>query len=900
MADIMKKKTPLTVGLVAHVDAGKTTLSEAILYISGAIKKQGRVDKQDAFLDNFYLERQRGITIFSKQAKLSYKNLDISLLDTPGHVDFSGEMERVLSVLDIAILIINAADGVQSHTKTLWRLLEEYKIPTIVFVNKMDRDILLDGQVSMADDMDSIHQAFIKNLSSELASDFVDFTKDFGEDFLENVASTDEAAMDLYLNGESIGIELIAELINTKKITPVYFGSALKLEGVEVLLSALEKYSISPDYPEEFGARVFKITRDDSGNRLTHMKLLGGRLKAKDLLTGSIAVENASEDISSVEEVRWSEKVNQIRFYSGEKYEAVQEVSAGDVCAVTGLTSTYPGQGLGSVADLENRHLEPVLTYRVFLPKGVAPVQALPFFKELEEEDPLLNVVWNEELQELSVRVMGDVQVEILKELIKNRFDLDVDFGNGNIIYKETIANVVEGVGHFEPLRHYAEVHVLMEPLPAGSGLVYASDCSEEILAKNWQRLVLTHLAERKHRGVLTGSVITDMKITLVAGRAHLKHTEGGDFRQATYRAVRQATYRSVRQGLMEAESVLLEPYYSFAITLPATDLGRAMTDIDAMKGVIEPPETNGEQAILRGKAPVSLMMDYQKEIYAYTKGEGRIELNLFGYLPCHNATEVIEKRGYDPEVDFRNPTGSVFCEHGAGTYIPWDEVKSRMHVDSVLSPVKKSQAETVKPSRSVSDIWIDVEEVDSIIHNASNANKKKDFTSHKGITRKNEGHKREATVGLSKPRKVEKKDKYLLVDGYNVIFAWPDLKELAASSIEGARGKLADILVNYRGALGINLILVFDAYRIQGHKTEVFDYNGIHVVYTKEAETADQFIEKFAHENGKKYDVTVATSDGLEQIIIRGAGCGLISAREFHEEIERVNQSLRENFLSE
>lgn len=867
------KSNNISVGLLAHVDAGKTTLSEGLLFVSGAIRSQGRVDKGDAFLDSFYLERQRGITIFSKQARLQYEDTNITLLDTPGHVDFSGEMERVLSVLDLGIVVINGANGVQAHTKTLWRLLESYNVPVIIFVNKLDQANLLDGTVDGLSDMDVIHNAFIKNLSDNLKGHFVDFSIK-NDDFYENVALSDEAVMDDYLEGNEASDTTISKLIQSRKLTPVFFGSALKLEGVRELLDAVSNYKYEKSYPEEFGARVFKITRDDQNNRITHLKITGGQLKVKD----SIETENGAE------------KINQIRLYSGDKFEAVNEVFAGDICAVTGLSDKTPGMGLGNESNFIENHLEPVLTYRIVLPDGIAETQVLPLFQQLQDEEPLLNISWNPDSKELLASVMGDVQVEVLKDLVKTRFDLDIEFENGKIVYKETIKNKVEGVGHFEPLRHYAEVHLILEPGPQGSGMQFETDCPEEILAKNWQRLIMTHLQEKTYKGVLTGSAITDMKITVVAGKAHLKHTEGGDFRQATYRAV--------RQGLMEAESVLLEPFYQFEMILPSALIGRAMTDIDEMKGVIEPPETVGDMAILRGKAPVSLMRDYQKEVMAYSKGEGQIELNVFGYLPCHNPEEVIEKRNYDPERDMRNPTGSVFCEHGAGVYVPWDEVKKRMHVESVLEPAKSSQDEVViKKSSSVMDIWIDVEEVDEIIHNASNANKNKEFVPHKGINKSNRGPKPKPVEGLSKPRKIEKKDKYLLVDGYNVIYAWPELKDLAGVNIAGARDALADVLINYRGMTGVNLILVFDAYRVEGHKTESFDLNGITVVYTKTAETADQFIEKFAHQNGKKYDVTVATSDGLEQIIIRGAGCGLISAREFKEEIERASNNLRENY---
>lgn len=866
-----------TIGIIAHVDAGKTTLSEAMLYLSGTVRTLGRVDKGDAFLDTFRLERQRGITIFSKQARLKLGERDVTLLDTPGHVDFSGEMERTLSVLDYAVLVVSAADGVQPHTLTAWRLLERYGVPTFIFVNKMDREVYLGGAADSSMDHSRVRRCFINNLSENLTGHFVDFSERDSEDFAENVALSDEEVMDAFLEGAEPDEETISMLVAERKLTPVFFGSALKLEGVETFMDTMGSLMCDKLYSDDFGALVYKVSRDSDGNRLTHMKITGGTLKVRD----SVDIPGEDGEVTPC-------KVNHIRFYSGEKYGTGDSAAAGDICAVTGLIGTRPGMGLGSYEGGSTPFLEPVLTYRVILPKDITATQGMEYFKELEEEDPLLNVFWNQELKELSVRVMGDIQVEVLKEVVKERFGIDVEFGNGNIVYKETIANAAYGVGHFEPLRHYAEVHLLLEPGVRGSGLIFENRCSTDLLAGNWQRLIMTHLRERKHRGVLTGSAVTDMKITLLAGKAHLKHTEGGDFRQATYRAV--------RAGLMEAESLLLEPFYEFELTLPAGSLGRAMTDIDGMKGEIEPPQTLGDVAILKGRAPVSLMMDYQKEVAAYTGGEGHVELKLYGYLPCHNSSEVIENKGYDPEGDMRNPCGSVFCEGGAGTYVPWNEVKDRCDLPLAVGsrPVGSERTFNDERRESAGDIWIDTEEVDRLVSSAGGANKKPVFVPHKGINKGNR-EKKSAPVGLSKPAKTVKKEKYLLVDGYNVIYAWEDLKDLADDNIDGARGALADVLVNYRSLAGVNLILVFDAYRVSGHQTEAHDYQGIQIVYTKEAETADMYIEKFAHKNARDYDITVVTSDGLEQIIIRGAGCGLISAREFKEEVERAKERMRE-----
>ena len=853
----MKNKKHIVTGILAHVDAGKTTLSEAILYTAGNLRKIGRVDNGDAFLDTYELERSRGITIFSKQAEVSMNEMDLTLLDTPGHVDFSAEMERTLQVLDYAVLVISGADGVQGHTLTLWSLLERYKIPTFLFINKMDQDGTQKDQL-------------LKELQERLSSGCIDFGEKGSDEFYEMIAMEDEALLDHYLESGEITESKIREMIAERKIFPCFFGSALKLQGVNEFLSDLAFYTEEREYPEEFGARIFKITRDENGNRLTHLKVTGGNLKVKTVITES------------------DEKINQIRIYSGEKYETVNELQAGRICAVTGLSDTIPGQCLGAEQGGYEPVLEPVLTYQMILPEETSASVILPKLRQLEEEEPELHIIWNEELQEIQVQIMGEVQLEILKSLIKERFDVDVEFGQGNIVYKETIADVVEGVGHFEPLRHYAEVHLLLEPLPADSGIQIAVNCSEDLLDKNWQRLIVTHLKEREHIGVLTGSVITDMKITVIGGRAHTKHTEGGDFRQATYRAV--------RQGLKQAQSVLLEPYYEFHIAVPQNMVGRAMTDVEKMHGKFEGPYQEGEAQVLRGIAPVACMANYQKEVTAYTKGLGKVTFRFAGYYPCHNTEEVVAQTGYDPERDLSHPADSVFCAHGAGFIVPWNEVPDHMHVEGRLLKKKEQQEEAPSGKKTKTydpDHWIDIEEIDAILARTYHANKHE-----KGATKQWRTTKK-VISGDNAPRyapvKAVSKEEYLLVDGYNIIFAWESLKELAAVNIDGARGKLLDILCNYQGTKKCNLIVVFDAYRVKGHQTEMFDHHNIHVVYTKEAETADAYIEKFAHENGRKYHVTVATSDGLEQIIITGQGCHLLSAREFEREVEAANQTLRE-----
>lgn len=869
----MNKKR-LCIGILAHVDAGKTTLSEAMLYTCGVIRKLGRVDSRDAFLDNYEMERERGITIFSKQAMLRTDDLEISLLDTPGHVDFSAEMERTLQVLDYAILVVSGMDGVQGHTRTLWKLLERYQVPTYLFINKMDQQ-------------GTDPAGLMTEIKEKLSDNCTDFGTEDKSSIYESAALCEEALLNQYLEQGEISDRDIARLIVERKIFPCYFGSALKMDGVKSLLDGIRNYGMCPEFGTELGARVFKILRDTQGSRLTYVKITGGALKVKDVL--SYLPKNA-------EDGQIAEKVNQIRIYSGEKYETVDVAEAGCICALTGLTGTYPGQGLGMEKDSPEPVLEPVLTYQMILPQEVHPAAFLPKLRMLEEEDPMLHVLWSEELQEIQVQVMGQVQLEILQRQIKERFDVLVVFGAGKIVYKETIADRVEGIGHFEPLRHYAEVHLILEPGEPGSGMQFILGCSEEMLDKNWQRLILTHLEERTHRGVLTGSPLTDVKITVAGGRAHLKHTEGGDFRQATYRAV--------RQGLMQAQSILLEPYYDFVLELPSEHVGRAMTDMSQREAETEAPEIDGNRALLKGRGPVSTLWNYAKEVAAYTRGEGSFSCVTGGYGPCHNAQEIVDEIGYIPEEDMANPTGSVFCSHGSGFYVEWDKVPQYMHVESVMgasgeTPDEESVWQEYQMRRSreqeSSEQWIGVDEVDRILDRTFYANRKEGFTPHKGIAHRKRQTKqaqvREYGQGNAKP--AIKREKYLLVDGYNVIFAWEELNELAKVNIDGARGRLMDILCDYQGIRKCHLIVVFDAYRVKGHPTEISDYHNIHVVYTKEAETADQFIEKFAHENGRKYDVTVATSDGLEQIIIRGQGCGLISAREFEKEVASVKKGV-------
>ncbi len=846
----------LVIGILAHVDAGKTTLSESMLYLSGKIRKLGRVDNQDTYLDTYELEKTRGITIFSKQAVFEIEGTRITLLDTPGHVDFSAETERTLQVLDYAVLVISGADGVQGHTETLWRLLELYRIPVFIFINKMDQN-------------GTDKAGLMKDLKSQLDEGCIDFGPEGTDGFYDQLAMCDELMLEDYLERGCIETDQIKEAILGRKVFPCFFGSALQLTGIREFMEGLVRYTGIPAYREEFGAKIFKITRDEQGNRLTHMKLTGGRLKVREVLTGS----------------GWEEKVNQIRIYSGQKFEAVNETEAGCVCAVVGLSHTSPGEGLGMEEASELPVLEPVLSYQIILPEGYDSRVMLPKLRQIEEEEPELHIVWEEELQEIQARIMGEVQTEVLQSLILDRFGVRVTFGTGKIVYKETIADVTEGVGHFEPLRHYAEVHLLLEPGEPGSGLQFETRCSEDVLGKSWQRLVLTHLQEKTHKGVLTGSAITDMRITLISGRAHNKHTVGGDFREATYRAV--------RQGLKEAGSILLEPYYAFRLELPENMVGRALTDVERMHGACRILQTKDGITVLEGSAPVAAMQNYQKEVTAYTKGYGKLFCSLKGYEPCHNADEIIAGIGYDSESDTGNPTGSVFCAHGAGFLVDWDQVKNYMHVESCLQDKAGLQADTVQNrASSPEESWISLEEIDRIISSTFYANQGKKSVWNRRKTPRERYYGPAVHAGPKETR-----EEYLLVDGYNIIFAWSELRELAENSMDGAKMKLLDQLSNYQGIRGCRIMVVFDAYRVQGHAEEVIEYHNIHMVYTREAQTADQYIEKFAHDNQKKYKIAVATSDGLQQIIIRGAGCYLLSARELKEEIDRANERIKKDY---
>lgn len=899
----MKK---LVVGILAHVDSGKTTLSEAMLYTAGKIRKLGRVDHKDAYLDTDAQERERGITIFSKQAVFTYDGMEITLLDTPGHVDFSAEMERTLQVLDYAILVINGMDGVQSHTDTLWKLLKRYEIPTFIFVNKMDME---------GTDKDAVFQ----NIRKKLDGDCVDFSSG---DRDEQIAMADERLLDTYLDSGMVEVEDIIEAILDRKIFPCFWGSALKLSGVQELLDAMNTYMVMPAYNAEFGGRIFKISRDAKGERLTYMKVTGGSLKCREQIEGTEG------------------KVNQIRIYSGARYETVEEASAGTVCAVTGLGETSAGQGVGCEQENVFAGLEPVLSYKVSYPEDKDAVVVLRDIRQLEEEEPELHVEFAQETGEIFVKVMGQVQLQVLIQIIKDRFGYLISFGMGRIIYKETLAEPVMGVGHFEPLRHYAEVHLLMEPLEPGSGMQFDTICSEDVLDKNWQRLILTHLEEKEYRGVLTGAPITDMKITVTAGRAHQKHTEGGDFRQATYRAV--------RQGLMMGECRLLEPVYAFRLEIPTEMTGRAMNDITRMHGRFAQPEIEGEMSILTGTAPVATMQEYQQDVTAYTRGQGKLSCTLQGYEPCHNEDEVLVASTYDPELDLANPASSVFCAHGAGYIVDWYDVYDMMHVkedpgfalagmEDVLrnitsEPTEADEDNRKRMARERQDAGVpvyDEKELEDIFVRTYGSNSRENAAYNKaGFNRYNKGvseadwyvkkaagHGKSKTVGaqtlsagsktadtgIARPgayRKQKGEKEYLLVDGYNVIFAWDDLKALAAVNIDSARDKLIDIMSNYQGYVGCELILVFDAYKVKQNPGSITKHGNIHVVYTKEAETADMYIEKTTHELGRKYKVTVASSDGLEQLIIMGQGALRMSSRGLREEVERVNQILRNDYL--
>ena len=864
-----QRKRRLNVGILAHVDAGKTTLSEGMLYLSGSIRDMGRVDHGDAFLDTYEMERERGITIFSKQAVLSWKDIELTLLDTPGHVDFSAEMERVLQVLDYAVLVISGTDGVQGHTVTLWRLLKRYNVPVFLFINKMDREGT-DRNALMSE---------LKGRLDEGCTD-IEAIRENNPDRLESLAVCDDAMLEEYLETGSICKNTLRRTIAERKVFPCWFGSALKAEGITELLDGIREYSISPEYPEKFGAKVYKIARDPQGNRLTYLKVTGGELKVKELIPG---IEG---------------KVNQIRIYSGVRYELVQSAQAGMVCAVTGLEGTYPGQGMGEEKDSDIPVLEPVLTYRVELPEGCDVHTMLTNLRQLEEEEPELHIVWAGETQEIHIQLMGEVQTEVLQRLIKDRYGVLVEFREGRIIYKETIAGPVEGVGHFEPLRHYAEVHLLLEPGERGSGMQFSSECSEDILDRNWQRLILTHLEEKEHRGVLTGSVLTDVRITLVAGRAHQKHTEGGDFRQATYRAV--------RQGLMKAESVLLEPYYEFRMELPMENVGRAMTDIQRMNGTFEGPEAENDQAVLTGSAPVSEMRGYQKEFAAYTGGFGRLFCTLKGYDVCHDAENVVEEINYDPDSDIDNTADSVFCAHGAGFIVPWYQVEEYMHVESTMKAAeeqgegtdRRQAARLVRAQAASKTIELTREELDAIYVRTPDPVRRNISSTPVKVSATSEDDRWRNRDTSADRKKKTSGEEYLLVDGYNIIFAWDELRELSEIDLAAARGRLADILCNYQGYRKCTLILVFDAYKVEGNPGEVAKYHNIHIVYTKEAETADQYIEKTVRKISKHHSVTVATSDALEQVIILGQGARRMSAAGLKEEVELALREIRGEHL--
>ena len=842
------KKT--VIGILAHVDAGKTTLSEALLYTAGQLKKLGRVDNKSAFLDNYELERRRGITIFSKQAVLRTENTEITLLDTPGHIDFSSEAERTLQVQDYAVLVISARDGVQPHTETLWRLLLRYNVPVFIFVNKMD----LEG---------SDKNRVLAELKKHLSENCADFTAS-DDEICENAAFCNEKLMEKYIEEGSLSDVEIAKAIRERNIFPCWFGSALKLDGVAEFIEGLEKYTLQTEYRPEFGARVFKIARDPQGNRLTYMKITGGSLKARSIV--SYMPKGSEEQIE--------EKVNMLRIYSGEKFESSDTVQAGGICAVLGLSATYPGQGIGFEKELLKPMLEPVLTYRVILPKDISSVEFLPKLKQIEEEDPQLLVSSNA-AGEIYVHLMGEIQAEVLKSLVEDRFGVSVDFDSGSVIYKETVAAPVEGVGHFEPLRHYAEVHLLIEPGEPESGITVNSLCREEVLGKNWQRLILTHILEKTHSGVLIGAPLADVKITLVAGRAHIKHTEGGDFRQATYRAL--------RQGLMKAKNVLLEPYYAFRLEIPAEQLGRAINDIRIMDGKISSPESNGITAVINGRAPVSEMRSYAKDVMAYTKGKGKLSLFSDGYAPCHNAEKVIDAAKYNPESDIANTPDSVFCSHGAGINVKWYDVEKYMHVTSGMDVETGDKIPSMpNPKLLKRNLNIDDKELEAIMEREFGPIRRRQYS--------------EAVLDTPKTAySAERKKEYIIVDGYNLIFAWDGLAALAKDNFDAARHILTDILCNYRGYTKCELVLVFDGYKVKGNAGEKSDYNGIHLVYTKENETGDMYIEKLVEEVGKNYSVRVVTSDNLIQVSALRAGVLRMPAREFIKEIERVNDRIKE-----
>ena len=827
------------IGLLAHVDAGKTTLAEAMLYLSGAVKKLGRVDHRDCFLDTHSLERQRGITIFSKQARLRWGDTDLTILDTPGHADFSAETERTLRVLDAAVLVLSGTDGVQAHTETLWRLLRRYGVPCFLFVSKMD----LPGAEEVRL-MEELHQ---------LDGGCVDFTARAG-DFDEQIALCSEAAMERYLAGETPGDAQLREMIAARQLFPCFFGSGLRLEGVEALLDALDRLAPGIEEGGDFGARVYKIGRDAQGQRLTFMKLTGGELAVRSVLSYT---DDAGE--------KREEKLTQLRLYSGEKYEAVERARAGEICAALGLGGTWPGQGLGEETDAEEPLLEAVLSYHLLLPEGTDPALLLPKLRLLQEEDPQLRLHWNSRTREISVSLMGRVQTEVFKQLVLERFDTQVELDKGQVLYRETIADTVEGVGHFEPLRHYAEVHLLLEPLPAGSGIVLESVCSEDALDRNWQRLILSELAHKQHLGVLTGSPLTDVKISLAAGRAHLKHTEGGDFREAACRAV--------RQGLMQAKCVLLEPWYAFTIEAAPEQIGRVIGDIRAMNGQFGSPEDAGERLQIRGSAPVAALNGYQSELLAFTHGRGRLQLRPDGYRPCRGQEEIVTALGYDPEADLENTPDSVFCAHGAGFTVKWDRVPDYMHLESVLRPKREAGSDPA-PRRSLD---IDERELEAIMEREFGPIRRPSY--HSGV--RNEAP--------DVPRTFPERKDYIIVDGYNLIFAWEELRELAAERLDLARGRLQDMLSSYCGYTKAELVLVFDGFRTPGNPGSRTAWHNIHVAYTRDGETGDAYIERLADEIGRNYRVRVVTSDNLIRLSALRSGVLRESARDFAAEVENV-----------
>ena len=831
----------IVLGILAHVDAGKTTLSEAMLYLSGKLKKLGRVDHRDSFLDNNSLERARGITIFSKQAVMPLGEMTVTLLDTPGHVDFSAEAERSLQVLDYAVLVISGTDGVQAHTETLWKLLERYNVPVFIFVTKMD----LPG---------CDRQEIMDGLRTRLSERCVDFSAE-GDALFESAAMCSEEAMDEYIETGSIGAERLRDMLRRREIFPCCFGSGLRTEGVAEFLDILELYARPGDYGEDFSARVYKIARDAQGNRMTFMKVTGGALRVRSLMKYADRDGNAFE-----------EKISQLRIYSGAKYDTAETVLPGQICAALGLTETYPGQGLGAAGDFAEPLLEPVMSYRVILPPQSDPAVLLPKLMQLDQEDPQLHIVWNERTREISVQLMGRVQAEIFRSLVKERFDTDITLDTGRIMYRETIKDTVEGVGHFEPLRHYAEVHLLLEPLPRGSGIELSSSCPEDELDRSWQRLILTHLAEKQHIGVLTGSPVTDIRFTLAAGRAHIKHTEGGDFRQATYRAV--------RQGLMQAESVLLEPWYSFVLEVPAEQIGRAISDVRAMNGEIDSPEDAGGMMRLEGAAPVAGMNEYMQELLAYTHGRGRLSLTPGGYRPCREQQKIVDAIGYEPERDTDNPADSVFCSHGAGVNIPWNQVKDYMHLESCLKPPVEETAPAAAPRYR--NLSIDDRELEAIMEREFGKIKRPQYSA------------RQVNAAASEPA-FEKKPEFIIVDGYNLIFEWDELKKLAADRLDLARGRLMDMLSNYCGFTKAKLVLVFDGFRTPGNPGSREDYHNINVAFTKDGETGDAYIERLADEIGKNYSVRVVTSDNLIRLSALRSGVLRCSSGEFKNEVEWV-----------